>query len=146
MKGGTAPFTMFAESAPISPTLGGKMRTDNASKSRYGAATIIWAWGQHPVVLDAMHTALDTAGAGSGGTRNIGGSTIYHKELEVELADLHNKPAALLFTSAFNANEAALSALSRLLARINSVFGRFEPRVYDCWHSPRQGRKAHIRP
>ena len=97
-----------------------------AWKSPTGGLDKITVWcgndylgmGQNNLVLEAMHEALDEAGAGSGGTRNISGTTVYHKELERELADLHCKESSLLFTSAYIANDATLSTLAKLLPNL----------------------------
>ena len=71
--------------------------------------------GQNKVVIDAMHTALDQTGSGSGGTRNIGGTSHYHVALEKQLAVLHRKERGLLFTSAYVANEWTLIALTKII-------------------------------
>jgi 5-aminolevulinate synthase len=77
--------------------------------------------GQHKVVIDSMQTALDQTGAGSGGTRNIGGTSHYHVALEHELATLHKKSKALLFTSAYVANEWTIISLSKIIPNIHFI-------------------------
>jgi 5-aminolevulinate synthase len=77
--------------------------------------------GQHKVVIDAMHTALDMTGAGSGGTRNIAGTSHYHVALEHELATLHKKEKSLLFSSAYVANEWSLIALAKIIPKLEFI-------------------------
>ena len=96
--------------------------------SPYGIKNVInWCsndylgMGQHKVVIDAMKTAIDTTGAGSGGTRNISGTTHYHVALESEIARWHKMESALIHTSAFVANEWTLISLTKIIDDIEFV-------------------------
>jgi len=96
--------------------------------SKYGVKKIInWCsndylgMGQHQQVIDSMKTALDAVGTGSGGTRNISGTTKYHVALEDELAQLHKKESALIFTSAYVANLTTLESIPKVLPDITYI-------------------------
>lgn len=95
--------------------------------------------GQHPKVLEAMHDAIDASGAGSGGTRNIGGNTKYIEELEQEIAELHGKERSLVCSSCYVANEAALSTLPQILGEDTIYFSDSKNHA-SLIHGIRNGR------
>ena len=100
--------------------------------------------GQNQKVMAAMKAAIDMAGAGSGGTRNISGTHHFHVELERELADLHGKESALLFTSGICLQRDDAFDACEIASGLAVLFGRIQPCLDDRGHAPFGGREAHL--
>ena len=133
-------YRVFADLERGAGSFPGQSTTTSATgkftKSRSGAATTISAWASIPSCWTPCARRSDTCGAGAGGTRNISGTNHCHVLLERELADLHGKEAALLFTSGYVSNEATLQHPGHAAAGLRDLFRRAEPRLDDRRHPP----------
>jgi 5-aminolevulinate synthase len=127
-------------------------RFPRAFDHRVGAEVTVWCsndylgMGQHPAVLAAMEEALRAMGAGAGGTRNISGNDHLHLLLEREIADLHGREAALIFTSGYVANDAGILDPGARDAGHDCVLGFDEPRLDDRRYPQQPRREIHLPP